>query len=267
MKSGIDWFPLDVSLDEKFELIEAEFGLKGFAVIVKLFQRIYGQQGYYCEWTNEVALLFGRSCGLGGNVVSEIVSAAIRRGMFDHTLYDRYHILTSKGIQERYFDAVSRRKSVDVKKGYLLIPYAKISGNANIIEENADISGENAYIFEERREEKSRVEKSRVEKSRVEESRGEEAAPPPPSQESLVKKYGQALVDAYIAKAQRYRKTGTQAVLCAAQWLAEDEAAGKFAKNASKSAIPSGETSMNIDEYERRLESYVPVYRKETQNE
>ena len=23
MKSGIDWFPLDVSLDEKFELIEA----------------------------------------------------------------------------------------------------------------------------------------------------------------------------------------------------------------------------------------------------
>ena len=74
-----------------------------------------------------MALLFGRSCGLGGNVVSEIVSAAIRRGMFDHTLYDRYHILTSKGIQERYFDAVSRRKSVDVKKGYLLIPYAKIS--------------------------------------------------------------------------------------------------------------------------------------------
>jgi len=65
----------------------------------------------------------------------------------------RYHILTSKGIQERYFDAVSRRKSVDVKKGYLLIPYAKISGNANIIEENADISGENAYIFEERSEE------------------------------------------------------------------------------------------------------------------
>ena len=82
-----------------------------------------------------------------------------------------------------------------------------------------------------------------------------------------MKKYGQALVDAYIAKAQRYRKTGTQAVLCAAQWLAEDEAAGKFAKNASKSAIPSGETSMKIDEYERRLESYVPVYRKETQNE
>lgn len=262
MKSGIDWFPLDVSLDEKFELIEAEFGLTGFAVIVKLFQRIYGQQGYYCEWTNEVALLFGRYCGLGGNVVSEIVSAAIRRGIFDQMLYDRYHILTSAGIQERYFEAVSRRKSVEVKREYLLVCNTKIPGNANIIEKNADISGGNVYIFEERREEKSKGEKSK----------GEEAQtvpqpPPPPTQEGLVKKYGQALVDAYIAKAQRYRKTGAQAVLCAAQWLAEDEAAGKFAKKAYRSAIPSGSSSLHLDDYEQRLESYIPVYRKETTDE
>ena len=31
-KSGIDYFPLDVILDEKFELIEAEYGLTGFGV-------------------------------------------------------------------------------------------------------------------------------------------------------------------------------------------------------------------------------------------
>ena len=36
IKDGVDYFPFDVSLDEKFELIEAEFGLTGFAVIVKL---------------------------------------------------------------------------------------------------------------------------------------------------------------------------------------------------------------------------------------
>lgn len=54
MKSGIDYFPLDVALDEKFELIEAEFGLTGFGVVVKLLQKIYGGQGYYVEWTKEV---------------------------------------------------------------------------------------------------------------------------------------------------------------------------------------------------------------------
>ena len=31
-KEGIEYFPLNCRLDEKFELIEAEFGLKGFAV-------------------------------------------------------------------------------------------------------------------------------------------------------------------------------------------------------------------------------------------
>ena len=43
IKNGVDYFPLDVHLDKKFELIEAEFGLTGFAVVVKLLQRIYGR--------------------------------------------------------------------------------------------------------------------------------------------------------------------------------------------------------------------------------
>ena len=119
MNNGINYFPLNVHLDDKFELIEAEFGLKGFAIVVKLFQKIYGQQGYYCEWTEDVALLFGKNVGLGGDAVSEIVRAAIKRGIFDSELYDKYQILTSRGIQERYFEAVSRRKEVEVRKEYL----------------------------------------------------------------------------------------------------------------------------------------------------
>ena len=42
IKSGIDYFPLDVSMDAKMELIEAEFGLTGFGVVVHLLQEIYG---------------------------------------------------------------------------------------------------------------------------------------------------------------------------------------------------------------------------------
>ena len=38
IKSGLDFFPLDVCLDKKFELIEAEYGLTGFGVIVHLLQ-------------------------------------------------------------------------------------------------------------------------------------------------------------------------------------------------------------------------------------
>ena len=76
-KSGIPYFPLDVELDEKMELIEAEYGLTGYAVILKLLQRIYGGHGYYIHWTYEVALLFAKRIGVGGSVVSEIIEAAV----------------------------------------------------------------------------------------------------------------------------------------------------------------------------------------------
>ena len=163
IKSGLDFFPLDVCLDRKFELIEAEFGLTGFGVIVHLLQEIYGKEGYYIEWTEEVALLFARRIGLGGSVVSEIIEASIRRGMFDKEIYDKYHCLTSRGIQKRYFEAVSRRKSLEVDYNILLVECTQICHNVNISSKNVNIFSKNADI-----EKQSRVEKSRVEKSRVE---------------------------------------------------------------------------------------------------
>ena len=162
IKSGLDFFPLDVCLDKKFELIEAEYGLTGFGVIVHLLQEIYGKEGYYIEWTEEVALLFARRCGLGGSVVSEIIEASIRRGMFDKEIYDKYHVLTSRGIQKRYFEAVSRRKSLEVDYNILLVECAKICPNVNISSRNVNIFSKNADIRRHSRVEESRVEKSRV---------------------------------------------------------------------------------------------------------
>ena len=160
MKSGLDFFPLDVTLDTKFELIEAEFGLEGFAIVVKLFQMIYGQEGYYGEVNDEVVLLFSRRCGVGGNTVSEIISAAVRRGIFDKTLYEKYGILTSEGIQKRYFEAVKRREKVEVRKEYLLGNCYLNFKNVNISEKNVNISPENVNISEQSKE--SKVKESKV---------------------------------------------------------------------------------------------------------
>lgn len=131
-KAGVEYFPLDVENDDKLDLIEAEFGLTGFAVIVKLYQRIY-KLGYYCEWNDEVALLFGKRLGTGGKAVSEIVSAAIRRSLFDEEIYRKYGVLTSRGIQKRYFEIVARRKNVEVEQRYLLVSRDLIPVNVNIM--------------------------------------------------------------------------------------------------------------------------------------
>lgn len=164
-KEAFDFFPLDVHLSDKMELIEAEFGLIGFAVIVKLWMRIYGSRGYYCEFDEEVALMFSHKTGVGVNAVSEILNAAFKRGIFDRTLYEKYKILTSKGIQERCMKMCSRRKRFEVEKKYLLISVPDSLENVYIKGENANNSKENVYIFsqskvKERKE--SKVNKSKV---------------------------------------------------------------------------------------------------------
>lgn len=121
IKAGTDYFPLDVHMDDSIKLIEAEFGLVGFAVVVKLWQRIYSERGYYCEWNDEVALLFAKEVGAGSNAVSEIVNASVKRGIFSEELFNRYGILTSTGIQNRYFEITSRRAKVNVDERYLLV--------------------------------------------------------------------------------------------------------------------------------------------------
>lgn len=159
-KSGIPYFPLDVEVDEKLELIEAEYGLTGFAVIVKLLQRIYGGHGYYTEWTYEVALLFAKKLGLGGSVVSEIIQASIRRGMFHQEIFEKYHVLTSAGIQKRYFNAVARRKEIKVNDDILLVNVTQICKNVYIFHENVYRNGKNVNISAQRKEKERREKES-----------------------------------------------------------------------------------------------------------
>ena len=137
-KVGLDYFRLDCHLDDKFKLIEAEYGLKGFAVVVKLYQKIYGERGYYCEWDEDVALVFGAETRLGTSVVSEIVNAAIKRKLFDRDTFDKYQILTSTGIQKWYFETIGRRERVEVIREYLLIPDANLPKNVYINSISAD---------------------------------------------------------------------------------------------------------------------------------
>ena len=163
MKIGLDFFYCPVSFDDATQLVEAEFGLKAIAIIVKLKQRIFAGQGYYCDWNDEVALLFSsKVCGLppGDNAVSEVVKAALRRGIFDKKIFDKYGVLTSVEIQRDFLEAAKRRKCVEVKKEYLLLTVPNLQDNVIIIDKNVNINGKNV---------------GKNKQSKVEESKGKES--------------------------------------------------------------------------------------------
>ncbi len=118
---GVNYFPLDVHLEDKVNLIEAEFGLVGFAVVIKLYQKIYGTNGYYTPWNNEVGLLLASKINLDIKRLNRIIEKCIERDIFSKDMYDKFSILTSKGIQKRFFTITKRRKESDINWDYILL--------------------------------------------------------------------------------------------------------------------------------------------------
>lgn len=112
-KTGLDYFPLDVNIDDNLELVEAEHGLQGFAIVVKLWQKIYSN-GYFIEWNDDTILLFSKKINSEITVLNSVVNSCLRRKIFDENLFIKYGILTSSGIQKRFLTACSqsKRKSI-----------------------------------------------------------------------------------------------------------------------------------------------------------
>jgi len=88
--------------------------------------KIY-KEGYYYKWTEKEQLLFSKRINVDINLVNDVINECIKWGLFDSTLYEKYKILTSKGIQRRYLEATCRRKQVELIKEYYLIDSSKYS--------------------------------------------------------------------------------------------------------------------------------------------
>jgi hypothetical protein len=192
-KEGLDYFRLSVDYghDDAIELIDGEFGAKGYRIITKLFQRIYKNKGYYIEWNEKRKLLFANSVGEPAGLIDEIVTRSFKWGLFDQDLFTQLGILTSSDIQKTYLDAAKRREKVEIIRDYSL---CDISAFINCIYVNRNAINDTDN------------EQSRVEKSTVDKSKKEKSAPAPPSRKKkLVKKkeeepepYWQLMVDAYF---------------------------------------------------------------------
>lgn len=121
-KKGLDYFPLDVVFDTKTEVFEAEQGLLGFAVLVKLWQKIYSE-GYYLKWDADTELLFSKQINAEVNQVNSVVNSCLSRGILDKSIFETYGYLTSKAIQSRYFNACkcTKRKNIEIIEPFLLV--------------------------------------------------------------------------------------------------------------------------------------------------
>lgn len=241
VKQGLDYFNLDCHFDDKVELVIAEFGMTGLGILIRLFQKIYSENGYYCCWNDDVALLFNRNNGLSGNVVSELINACLRRGIFSREMFEHCSILTSEGIQKRYFDAVTKRKSIEWINEYLLIdmPVNKVNdGNNSINSINNSVNDGN----------NSQIKLNKTKSDEIKQKQYEEDNSSPSSktmlrstklhwsknivfltkqqEEKLISEYGEALTFDYVERLYSYLYEGTHKVKnhykTIVKWINED---------------------------------------------
>lgn len=122
-KPGIEYFPLDVGFlqDIKTRVIMNAYGGIAASILISLLCNIYKDEGYYIRFTDELVLVVAVEIGTKECTVTDVINKAVKVGFFDENIFTTYGILTSKGIQERYISAVSRRKEVFLRRDIALI--------------------------------------------------------------------------------------------------------------------------------------------------
>ncbi|MFB5312039.1 Lin1244/Lin1753 domain-containing protein [Enterococcus gallinarum] len=121
-KKGLDYFPLDVDFlsDLKVRRIIKACGKEAVHILVALLANIYRDEGYYVLWDDDLAFLVADEVGTKEGTVEELVKKAVQVRFFDKDIFDKYSVLTSKGIQSRYILATKERKKVELDYKYLL---------------------------------------------------------------------------------------------------------------------------------------------------
>ena len=121
-KQGIDYFPLDVSFfsDVKIRKITRGCGVNSTSILICLLCNIYKDNGYYILWDEDLPFVIADTVGVSEGAVKEVMLKALQVGFFDQSLYERYKILTSKGLQSRLKAAVYKREDIEYIADYLV---------------------------------------------------------------------------------------------------------------------------------------------------
>ena len=121
---GINYFPVGVNFMEEnaMEVIEAKYGIKGSAIVLKLLCKIY-KEGYFIHWDEEQCLIFANKAGreVQAAEVQGIIEILFIKGILDRNSYLENGILTSANIQKIWMEATKRRKRDLKALPYLLV--------------------------------------------------------------------------------------------------------------------------------------------------
>lgn len=162
LSRGIEYYPLDVDFlnNLKIKKIMKSCGPNSIAIIILLLGNIYGDEGYFMKWDEDVCFLVADAVGAKEVYVKEVLKKCLQVDLFSSELFEKYKIITSKGIQKRFFEITKRRKRENLIDDYLLV---NVTETGVIVAETPITVAETGVIVS--KSTQSKVKESKVKKS------------------------------------------------------------------------------------------------------
>ena len=133
MKSqSLKFFPRESKLSNQEELLLSDFNISNkdkvanqrlecFAVYMLLLMKMSEDDnaGYFLEYNQDNKNLLANKIGTDNKFLNRVVFRCIERGLFDKAMFQKYNILTSADIQDKYFFGKQRCSKIRVVVDYL----------------------------------------------------------------------------------------------------------------------------------------------------
>ena len=159
-KPGLDYFSLDTDIfaNHKVRSLIMVQGAKALTVFICILCNIYRDKGYYLEWDEERLALTANELGLNERAVQAVVQKATEVRLFDANMLEKYGVLTSHEVQERYFEIMRacKRKSIRYDARFLLLNRQDLV-NSGINSVIYGINGVNSVNNTQRKEKERKV--------------------------------------------------------------------------------------------------------------
>lgn len=164
IKQGLEYFPLDVGFlhDVKIRRIMRACGIQSIPVLISLLANIYRNEGYFLRWSNDMPFLIADELGVSEGAVTATVDKAVQVDFFNANMYEKYGVLTSEGIQSRFFEAVSRRKEVRYDARFLLLNVNVYNNSVNVYNNSVNVDHNQQSKVKESKGKESKVKNKRL---------------------------------------------------------------------------------------------------------
>lgn len=161
MKSqALKFFPREAKLSIQEELFLSDFNilnkermanqrLESFAVYILLLMKMSEDEnsGYYINFNQDTRNLLANKIGTDNKFLSRVVHSCLERGLFDKVMFQKYNILTSPDIQDKYFFGKQRCTKIQIVADYLYDfvyeNYENVIKKAKIVNKNGEIVNKN----------------------------------------------------------------------------------------------------------------------------